>query len=88
MVVGEPAQTLVQLVGRPAQPQRSFLLRAGHVQPPAGVAQVAFELADHTGHGVGDEWAAVVGVVAVDGGDQSGPGGLAQVLGVDPRLWR
>jgi hypothetical protein len=51
------------------------------MQPPGGVAQVAFELADDTGHGVRDERAAVVGVVAVDGGDQPGPGGLGEILG-------
>jgi hypothetical protein len=54
------------------------------MEPPAGVAQVAFELADHTGHGVGDEGGGVVGVIAVDGGDQPGPGALHQVLGAGP----
>src|SRR5215218_5414387 len=58
---------------------------AGAVRrPPAGVAQVPLELADHTGHRVGDEWVAVGGVVAVDGGDQPGPGALAQVLRSGP----
>jgi hypothetical protein len=70
----------VQLISRPAQPQRSFLERPRNVQPPAGIAQVAFELADHTGHGIGDERGAIAGVIAVDGGDQPGPGGLAQIL--------
>src|SRR5215208_287764 len=45
---------------------------------------MAFELPDHTSHGVGDERVAVAGVVAIDGGDQPGPGGLAQVLGSGP----
>ena len=85
---GGAAQALVQLISRPCQPQGLFLAGAGHMQPPAGVPQVAFELADHTGHGVGDERRPVAGVVAVDGGDQSGPGGLAQVLGVVLRLVR
>jgi hypothetical protein len=50
------------------------------MQPPASIAQIAFELPDHTGHGVGHERVAVVGVVAVDGSDQPSSGGLAQVL--------
>jgi hypothetical protein len=41
---------------------------------------MAFQLADHTGHGVGQEWGAVAGVIAVDGGDQPGPGGLDEIL--------
>jgi hypothetical protein len=43
----------MQLIGCPAQPQGSFLERPGNMEPPAGIAQVAFEFADHTGHGVG-----------------------------------
>jgi hypothetical protein len=54
------------------------------VDPPAGVAQVALELTDHAGHGVGDERVAVVGVVAVHGRDQADPGRLAEVLGAGP----
>jgi hypothetical protein len=37
---------------------------AGHLQPPAGVTEVALELADHAGHGVCPEPGAVAGVVA------------------------
>jgi hypothetical protein len=74
----------MQLIGCPAQPQGSFLERPGNMEPPAGVAQVAFELADHTGHGVGEERGAVAGVIAVDGGDRPGPIGLDQVLGAGP----
>ena len=58
------------------------------MQPPAGIAEMAFELADHTGHRVGDERVAMGGVVAVDGGDQPGSSGLDEVSGVVPRLWR
>ena len=54
------------------------------MQPPAGIAQIAFEFPDHTGHSVGDERVGVAGVVAVDGRDQPGSGGLAQVLGSGP----
>ena len=50
------------------------------MQPPAGVAQVAFELANHTGHRERDKRRTLGRVVAVDGGDQPGPGGLAQIL--------
>ena len=50
------------------------------MQPPAGIAQVAFELADHTGHRERDKRRTLGRVVAVDGGDQPGPGGLAQIL--------
>jgi hypothetical protein len=57
----------MQLLGCPAQPQGWFLERPGNMEPPAGIAQVAFEFADHTGHGVGEERGAVAGVVAVDG---------------------
>jgi hypothetical protein len=78
------AQTLVQLVGRPAQPQRPLLERPGHMQPPAGVTQVALELTHHTCHRIGDERRAVGGVVAVDSGDQPGPSRLGEVLGSDP----
>jgi hypothetical protein len=46
--------------------------------------KIAFEFADDTGHGVGHEWGAPVGVVAVDGGDQPGPGGLNKILGRGP----
>jgi hypothetical protein len=59
----------VEFVGCPAQPQGLFLARARHMEPPTAIAQVALELADHTGHGVGDERVAEAGVVAVDGGD-------------------
>jgi hypothetical protein len=57
---------------------------AGDVQSPAGVAQVAFELADHAGDRERHKPGPVGRVVAVDGGDQPGSGGLAQVLGGGP----
>ena len=34
---GGATQALVQLVGRPTQPQRPFLERARHMQAPAGI---------------------------------------------------
>jgi hypothetical protein len=54
------------------------------MHPPAGVTKVPFEFADHTGHRVGHEWGAVVGVVAVSGHDEPGPGGLDEILGCRP----
>ena len=81
-------QGVGQLVQGLAEAQRALLHRPRDVHPPAGVAQVALDLADHAGHGVGHERVAVVGVVAVDGRDQADPGRLAQVLGLAPRLLR
>jgi hypothetical protein len=40
-------EKLVQFVGDLGQPQHGFLARSGHVHPPAGVAQVAFEFPNH-----------------------------------------
>ena len=51
------------------------------MQPLAGVTKGAFELTDHTRHRVGDERGPVAGIIAIDGADQPGPGGLDEVLG-------
>jgi hypothetical protein len=58
------------------------------MQPPAGVTQVALELADHTDHGVGDERVAVVGVVGVDGAISPARAVWRRSSGVVPRLVR
>ena len=54
------------------------------MDPYGNRAPGPLELADHAGHGVGDERVAVVGVVAVHGRDQADPGRLAEVFGAGP----
>ena len=63
-----------------AELEAAFLEGPGNVQPPGGVAQISFQLADHAGDREGYEPALPGRVVAVDRGDQGGPGGLGQVL--------
>jgi hypothetical protein len=50
------------------------------MQPPAGVAEIALEFADHAGDRERDKAALSGRVIAVDRGDEGGPGGLGQVL--------
>jgi hypothetical protein len=64
----------------PAEPEAAFLERPGHMQPPAGVTQIALKLAAHAGNRERDKAAFSGRVVAVDRGDQGGPGCLGQVL--------
>jgi hypothetical protein len=77
---GCPAVRLVELVGGLVQPQDLFLAGSGHMQPPAGVAQVAFKLADDAGNGEGHEGRPLGRVVAVDGRDQPRPDRLGEIL--------
>lgn len=51
---------------------------------PGGVAQAATQFAGDADDGVDDEGAAAVGLVAVDGADQTDPRGLDEVLAADP----
>ncbi len=62
---GRAAEAAAQGVGRAVDHQHPLLHRAGHVQAPALVAEVALELAHDVGHRVAHERAAAR-VVAVD----------------------
>jgi hypothetical protein len=82
---GRPAtEDLLQLVSCSAHPQGLFLEGAGHMQPPAAVPEVAFELTHDTGDRERHEPSVVGWVVAVDGADQPGPGGLDEILRSGP----
>jgi hypothetical protein len=73
----EPAGELVQ---RLAYGQHAILQRPRNPDVPSRIAQVTLELPAHAGDCVGDERPSSGRVVAVDGGDQTYPGDLAEIV--------
>ena len=74
------AQLCRQRAERLAHLEHQLLGRAGHVHRPALVAEVAFELAQHGGHGIAGEAAAAARVVAVHRLQEPHAGDLHEIL--------